>query len=324
MRYEARRDIAAWTHAGAIDRARVREALLRTGAIASPAAWRRFIAKALLWLAALALAAALGFFIAANWAALGRLGKLVLVQGVIVLALVIVGWRGLERRSGRVAIAVAALAVGTLLALLGQTYQTGADDYELFLGWALAIAPWALVARLPALWLLVIVLVDVVAWRYAAAAASPWSVWLGAAGVAWAILAVHALALVLWEIGLGAGLRWLDARYAVRALAGGAGIAATALVLESFFDADGGRRWFALATHAASIAALYFAYRVRRVDLAILSGAALSVIIVATVVLVQVEALRSIGGLLVIGLAVVALAALAARWLRGVAREASR
>jgi len=51
--------------------------------------------------------------------------------------------------------------VGGMLALYGQTYQTGANTYELFLVWAFLITPWALIARLPALWVLWLVILHV-------------------------------------------------------------------------------------------------------------------------------------------------------------------
>ena len=49
---------------------------------------------------------------------------------------------------------MAAVAVGALLAVFGQTYQTGADPFELFLTWALLIVPWTLAARFEPLYLL--------------------------------------------------------------------------------------------------------------------------------------------------------------------------
>ncbi|MET0346849.1 MAG: DUF2157 domain-containing protein [Casimicrobiaceae bacterium] len=58
-------------------------------------------------------------------------------------------WRGLDTLPGKAALVVAALLVGALLALVGQVYQTGADRFELFAAWAVAIVAWVLVARMP-------------------------------------------------------------------------------------------------------------------------------------------------------------------------------
>ena len=71
-------------------------------------------------------------------------------------------WRSLPagdsasiRRSAKRRSSLPSLFTGALLALVGQTYQTGADTYELFALWAFAITAWVAVARLPALWLVV-------------------------------------------------------------------------------------------------------------------------------------------------------------------------
>ena len=60
---------------------------------------------------------------------------------------------------GRGAIFLAFIATGALLALFGQTYQTGADVYELFLTWALLGLPLAVAAQwsvASAAWVLVL------------------------------------------------------------------------------------------------------------------------------------------------------------------------
>ncbi len=47
---------------------------------------------------------------------------------------------------------LATLLLGALLALMGQTYQTGADPWQLFAFWALLALPWMLAARRDLLW----------------------------------------------------------------------------------------------------------------------------------------------------------------------------
>ena len=49
--------------------------------------------------------------------------------------------------------ALAALLIGPLLALYGQTYQLHADSWRLFAGWAALMLPWTLVANHRPLWL---------------------------------------------------------------------------------------------------------------------------------------------------------------------------
>ena len=60
---------------------------------------------------------------------------------------------------GRAATLLAFITTGALLALFGQTYQTGADIYELFLSWALLGLPFAVAAQwgvATAAWVLVL------------------------------------------------------------------------------------------------------------------------------------------------------------------------
>src|SRR5688572_21097573 len=131
-----------WAERGAIPAARLREALAVTGVIPTARDWHLFLDALLLWCGAAALGAGFIFFIAFNWTALGRYVKFGLVEAVVVLA-VVAAWRlGIDRVAGKAALLVASLATGGLLALFGQTYQTGADTFELFASWAALILPW--------------------------------------------------------------------------------------------------------------------------------------------------------------------------------------
>ena len=46
------------------------------------------------------------------------------------------------------------MATGAVLALVGQTYQTGADVWELFAAWAALMLPFAWLSRSTASWVL--------------------------------------------------------------------------------------------------------------------------------------------------------------------------
>ena len=100
------------------------------------------------------LAAALGglgvvFWIAANWDLLGRVGQFALLQGCVVAASLAALWRP----SWRVPMGLLTLlAIGGLFAYFGQTYQTGADAWQLFALWAVLALPLCLGARSDVLW----------------------------------------------------------------------------------------------------------------------------------------------------------------------------
>jgi uncharacterized membrane protein len=123
-------------------------------------AWRPWVEKVLLFLGAALLLAGVIFFFAYNWNALSAFQKFALVEGAIVGCAVGAWWFGLETLAGKVGVLAASVLTGVFLAVFGQIYQTGADSYELFSGWALLILPWVLLARFGALWILWLLLVN--------------------------------------------------------------------------------------------------------------------------------------------------------------------
>lgn len=107
-----------------------------------------------LWRTVAVIAAALGglgilMWIAANWESLGHSMRFALLQG-FVLAMC----AGAALRAGaRAPLAMLALlGTGALFAYFGQTYQTGADPWQLFALWAALTLPLALAVRSDAVW----------------------------------------------------------------------------------------------------------------------------------------------------------------------------
>ncbi|MDP2368919.1 DUF2157 domain-containing protein [Rhodoferax sp.] len=100
------------------------------------------------------LAAALGGFgvilwIAANWDTLGRFGRFALLQGLFA----VMCFGALLKPVARVPLGLLALlAIGGLFAYFGQTYQTGADPWQLFALWAVLALPLTLSVRSDVLW----------------------------------------------------------------------------------------------------------------------------------------------------------------------------
>ncbi|WP_217806087.1 DUF2157 domain-containing protein [Halomonas sp. BC1] len=102
-----------------------------------------------------------------------------LLQAVLLLAVGMALWQARRPRGRQLALCMAVCVVGVLLALIGQVYQTGADPWQLFAGWAVLALPWVVMARLSELWLLWWGLVNMAIWLYA----SVWGLW-GGAGMA--------------------------------------------------------------------------------------------------------------------------------------------
>ena len=96
-----------------------------------------------------AVAAGLVFWVAANWPEQTRAFKFNALQAAVLLpALAALALPRLRTAC----LLLATLALGALLAFVGQTYQTGADPWQLFAAWAALALPWVLAARRALLW----------------------------------------------------------------------------------------------------------------------------------------------------------------------------
>lgn len=105
------------------------KALKATKVIPDGKSWLFFLDLLLVWLGGLALAFAVMFFIAYNWHDIGHFLKFAIVEVFMVLAIVLYFRLDEHKTSGKVALLVASLALGVLLALYNQIYQTGADTW---------------------------------------------------------------------------------------------------------------------------------------------------------------------------------------------------
>ena len=108
------------------------------------------IERTLALCAALLLGAGLIFWVAANWQEQSRQFKYHLLQAAVLLPALFALWRP-ARLPG---LLLATLALGGLLAFIGQTYQTGADPWQLFAAWAALSFVWAALGRHDILWTL--------------------------------------------------------------------------------------------------------------------------------------------------------------------------
>jgi len=185
---------------GAIPVEKIGDALIATNITPDGKAWRLFIDRLLLWLGSLALAFAVMFFIAYNWNDIGRFAKFGMVEGCIVLAIVAYCRFADHSTAGKVALFVATICLGVLLALYGQTYQTGADPWQLFFTWALLMLPWALISRFAALWIVWIMLINTsIVLYYQTFRGMFWFMAGSETGMLWPLFVFNTLLLAAWE-----------------------------------------------------------------------------------------------------------------------------
>jgi Predicted membrane protein (DUF2157) len=135
-----------------LDKPAVAAALDLTGARPDAAAWRAFTIRLLNGAGIGALGAGIIFFVAANWQDYGVMGRFAILEAAFVACVGFAFWRPPPSALGQAALVLATLVTGALLALFGQSYQTGADLYELFFIWAALALPFALAGRSGAVW----------------------------------------------------------------------------------------------------------------------------------------------------------------------------
>ena len=293
------------------------------------AQWRRLIDQMLLWCGAIALGASLIFFLAYNWQFMGRFAKFGLAEVAVLFALVACWKLGLENTAGKASLLLASLCTGGLLALVGQTYQTGADTYELFRAWAIASLVWVMLAQLSAMYLFWLGLVNLSVFLYFQTFGGLFGFMFSSSHQLWTMLILNTLALLVWEWLRWRGVQHLQERWSARVVATVVGVLATMLMLEAIFN-DGDRyhqrgqaaNLLAMISYLVWASLTLWIYRRKVKDLFVLAGLVLSLIItlnawIAREVLSHNEA----EGFLLVGLMIIASSAVGGIWLKTMMKE---
>ncbi len=160
----------AWYQQGDIKAEQLPKALATAEQAEPEVAWREVIDLLLLWFGVLFVSAGVIIFFAFNWQDLSKMGKFALVQGALLLCALAYGWLrwqerdanpdGLGGTKANAALLGLSFMIGALLALVGQTYQTGADPWQLFAIWSLCLLPLAWLAGFDLLWLKLLALIN--------------------------------------------------------------------------------------------------------------------------------------------------------------------
>ena len=199
MHKNARQVLLDWAEGSYLAPEKLSEAMRLGRVLPAAGDWQRFVDRMLLAVGTLLAVSGVIFFFAYNWDDLGRFSRFALVQGLIVATLGAVWYLGLEKLSGKIALLAAAVLMGVLCALVGQTYQTGADTYELFAVWCILILPWALLAKFDLLWLLCLLLLNIATILYYQTFGGFFSLVFGVEQMLWLLFIINTIALVLWE-----------------------------------------------------------------------------------------------------------------------------
>jgi len=305
-----------------------------------PADWVRHINHFLVAIGALLIVAGITAFFAWNWANLGHMLKFALIQFGMIAALLL-SWRlGIDSIGGRASLFSAAFLVGILLAVFGQVYQTGADPYGLFVGWAILILPLVIIDRQAGLWILLqtlLVLALIMYWTQVVDPPDGWwelsrllgpLVWLSStlmnSTLASLVFGLNVVALLGWEYATNRQVSWVMGRTYPRIMAFGALgsvlIPTVVLIFGASLEMGGHLGVISPLLYAAYSAAGFYYYQYQRPDLLILTMCVFALVLVITTLFVRHLAEGS-GGILLLSILLIGQVAGAAYWLRGVSRR---
>lgn len=316
---ENRTEILEWIEQGRLQADALPTALRLAGLRPSRADWHRFFNQLTLWLSAIFCATAVIFFFAYNWQAMGLFAKFGLVELLIIASLVLYWRLDSNRLTSQAALLFATLLVGALLALVGQTYQTGADTYELFAVWAIAVLPWVAVSRFGALWLFWLGLINLAAIFYYQTFGGWFGFLFDTEQIMWALFILNTTALCVWEFAAHSGVSWLCERWSVRILAVTSGSLITSLAIWAIVDFNEHGNINAVLVYLVWMVVAYLIYRHILLDVFILAGGVLSGIIFITVWLSKLMLEHDDGSsFLFIGFVVIGLSAAGGFWLKSV------
>lgn len=171
--------------------------LSRQALYADKKQWNQFLSVFLLAVGVGFTVAGIIFFFAYNWDELPKFAKLGIVEVLLIASVLLATFTRWNKLVKQILLTGATFLIGTLFAVFGQIYQTGADAYDLFLGWTLFTILWAVAIRFAPLWLTFIGLLCTTIWLYniQIANTNSWEMTLLANAVTW----ICALATIITE-----------------------------------------------------------------------------------------------------------------------------
>lgn len=303
--------------------------------------WRNFLDRLLLIIGVALIAAGIAAFFAWNWSSMGRFLKFGVIEAGMVTSVLLAWHKGLDNLTGKGGLFMAAFLTGILLAVYGQTYQTGADPYGLFLGWAFLVLAWAVIGRQAALWLLIWVLLNLSIILYWQQVLYPARFGLSEIGrlfgpmvwlmsvfsdtyLALLIFAFNALVLLVWERMALGGVVWLAGRLGPRMILLFillVSVSSTLIVIMSGMFSNRQVLEYSLPVSLFVLAGVALVYYRRTChDLFMLATILLSGILIVTAVFVRMLS-GSLGSFFLVALVLIGQLTWATIWLRQIARE---
>ncbi len=319
-RRNARCCLIEWSEQGIIAPNSNHYAATVAGVLPDLADWKNIADRFCLLLGTAFVTSGIIFFITYKWQALNRFAKIGLVE-LLIVSLMLLIWRlGLERSVGKAILFTTALLIGALLVLIGQIYQTGADTFELFIAWGVAILPWVIIGRFALLWIFWLTLTNLAMIYYFKSAGILFGQTFSLDKLLWLLFFLNTLALIIWEFMISAGVDWLQEWWATRLLAAASGICSSMLAINSISELQQ-TTVAGILCWVVWLGAIYAVYRHQIRDIYVLAGGLLSIIVVTAFFLSKHLQDQGPLTLLYIGIATISLLAIGVYGLKIVTRD---
>lgn len=309
-----RQQILQWAKSDLFDNENINQVIQIAEAEPTPSDWISFLKTTLLWSAMLLICSGVIFFFAYNWQEISRFSKFALVEAVMLFT-TLAYIRFASTTLKTVTLISMSLFTGALLALVGQTYQTGADPWQLFATWSLLILPWAIISRASSLWVLWAALVNLSVLLYLEISDDIFGIALNEDVGLWIVVLLNTTLLCVFETFTLLNKPATANRYFNQLLVLIAGTTTTVLAIWAIFERTMGVAGFIY--YAVWITSAYYVYRYKRPDLFIISMGSLSVIVILVSLLIKViDHSIDDGGFLLVSFAIIGLSTLAGIWLK--------
>jgi len=122
--------------------------------------WRKFLKTLFITLGIGFTVTGIIFFFAYNWNDLHKFIKIGMIEGLVIITTLLVLFSKFSFQTKNILLTGASVLVGVLFAVFGQVYQTGANAYDFFLGWTMAITLWVVISNFAPLWILFFLLIN--------------------------------------------------------------------------------------------------------------------------------------------------------------------
>lgn len=318
--HSSRNQILQWAESDQFETGDIDQVIQIAEAEPKSAEWINFLKIALLWSAIVSVCCGVIFFFAYNWQDMSRFTKFALVEAAMLIATLAYIRITSTKLLTAATLMGMSLFTGALLALVGQTYQTGADPWQLFATWALLMLPWAIIARASSLWILWVVLVNLSVSLYLEVSHGIFGILINEEVGLWIFAILNTALLCAFEYRSFVRNNLKDNRYVNQLLAIAAGTATSFLALWAIFEYKVGLSGFIF--YLIWIASAFYIYRYQVRDLFILSMGSLSVIIVLVSLLIEaIDNSMADGGFLLVSFAIIGLSTLAGIWLKNLSKQ---